>query len=80
VQLLALQHGKRGRTEEAIPVELLLAFTRALILEGMSTDKVSLALYAAQKATGAPDEVIEKFKKAILQEIETYSPWPKGFF
>lgn len=46
----------------------------------MSTDKVSLALYAAQKATEASDEVIEKFKKAILQEIETYSLWPKGFF
>lgn len=76
------QHEQRpaedaGPTEEAI--KFLIAFTRALIRENPSGDKLYLAMSAASADCKISTEQAEKFIKWVLQEKEN-SHWPKGFF
>jgi hypothetical protein len=46
----------------------------------MSPDNIWLALHHAQHVTGASDEVIKAFQKAVTKEVDTYGKFPKGFF
>lgn len=68
-----------ARAHSAARVDLLVAFTRALIRHHPSGDAIMLSLYHAQHETGASDEEVAVMTEAVLGEA-AQSPWPKGFF
>jgi hypothetical protein len=63
--------------EEA--VRFLFAFTRALIRETPSGDKLYLAMAAASDDCKISQEQAKKFVKWVMKQQES-SHWPKGFF
>lgn len=70
-----------GRAKRPIPIELLLAFTRRLVIDGVpSGDALVLCFYAAQADTGASDEEMERLKEAIRKERKTHPQELKGFY
>jgi len=79
--LLASEQRPEGDAGEAQhpPVELLLAFTRALIRLSPSGDKMTLALLQARSEVEVSDEQAEAFVEAVTGEMGQ-SVWPKGFF
>ena len=76
----APEHSSGGGDQEAIPLEVLIAFTRALVANVGGRDIIHLSLLRAQKLTGCSTELLVRFEKAVLQEQDAHSPWPKGFF
>jgi hypothetical protein len=79
--LLASEQRPEGDAGEAQhpPVELLLAFTRALIRLCPSGDRMTLAMIQARNEVEVSDEQADAFVDAITGEM-SQSPWPKGFF
>ena len=73
------QHDEGGSDQETIPFEVLLAFARVLIHCTCSGDALAIALYDAQKVTGASDEVMRRFQEAVFKEKDKYGMFPKGF-
>jgi hypothetical protein len=71
--LQSAQHGA-----EAIPVEFLIAFTRALIRMLPSNDALWLAANHAKQVCPLTDEQRELLNHAIRAEVNQ-SVWPKGF-
>jgi len=82
-----LQHAERrpacaageGERPGTVSIELLLAFTRALIHEHPSGCVLTLALHQAASQTGASKEELEALQLAVMGEA-SQSSWPKGFF
>jgi hypothetical protein len=76
---LSEQHstGDVGETEEA--VRFLIAFTRALIRENPSGDKLYLAMAAASDDCKISQAQAKKFVEWVMEQKEG-SHWPKGFF
>ena len=72
---------KLAKRNKAPPVrvELLLAFTRALIRDLPSRDLLKLALLAAARETGASEGETSAMWSAIQGE-SSQSVYPKGFF
>lgn len=68
-----------GQKRRAPPVELLIAFTRALIRQNPSEDGLYLAIAAAQKEVKVTDGELAVFIDAVYGEKKG-SPWPGGFF
>ncbi len=62
-----------------LPVQLLVAFCRAMIRNMPSRDMIELSLSAAKEDAGASDRDISLLRQALLQEASR-SPWPAGFF
>jgi hypothetical protein len=61
------------------PIELLICFVKHLVRNTVSHDALLLSLYAATRETGATRAEITALKKAILNERNLKSPWPKDF-
>ncbi len=64
---------------EAVPLNLLLAFTRRLVLNTVGGDAVMLAMWAACKDVGMPRDQGEQLLAAALREQQTNGIWPQGF-
>jgi len=69
--------GKAG--PEALPIDLLLAFTRAMVQMTVNHDVLYLAVLQAAKETGCGHEEAERLIVAALKEHKAASVWPKGF-
>lgn len=74
-----LQQSEQPATGQAVRVEVLVEFCRALIHNHPSSDVLFLSLRHAQHVTGATDEEMERMALAVLNE-QASSPWPEGFF
>jgi hypothetical protein len=60
--------------------ELLLAFTRQLVRNTVSRDALFLAFYAALHDCNLPEgEEAKQFWKAVVEQREGHSMWPKDF-
>jgi hypothetical protein len=60
--------------------ELLLAFTRQLVRNTVSRDALFLAFYAALHDCNLPEgEEARQFWKAVVEQRECHSMWPKDF-
>ena len=78
-----LQQHEQRPAEDARPTEeairFLIAFTRALIRENPSGDKLYLAMAAASSDCKISKEQAAKFVEWVTHE-QGKSHWPKGFF
>jgi len=74
-----LQQSEQPATRQAVRVEVLVEFCRALIRNHPSSDVLALSLAAAKHATRATDEEMDLLAIAVLDE-QRKAPWPKGFF
>lgn len=79
LQLVPVQRRAGGDDSEIVPVELLLAFARAMIHQCLSGDALYLALANATDKAQATPEQVKALKKAVFSEHAKYSVWPKGF-
>jgi hypothetical protein len=74
------RHDSPGETgTEAVPVELLVAFTRRLVQGTVSGDMLWLAVSGACSDLGIPFEEGKTLLEACLKEQEVNGAWPKGF-
>lgn len=62
-----------------IRFELLLCFVRHLVRNTVSYDALALAYYAAMNDCGVSEEEGKKFMKAVMEQRDNHSMWPKGF-
>jgi hypothetical protein len=70
---------EKGGEALSVPVDFLIAFTRALIRTNPSTDSFIIAAASARGEVSISDEQMRLFSRAIKGEMKK-SPFPKDFF
>jgi len=71
------QAGEAGT--EAVPVELLVAFTRRLVQSTVSQDQLLLSIWGACSDLGIERAEGQRLLLAVLREHDVNGVWPKGF-
>lgn len=73
------EHGPDPVSEEAVPIQFLIAFIRNVIRQHPSGDIYYLAMASAKRMFPITKEQEQAFMKAVLHETKN-SVWPQGFF